>query len=303
MKMKTILLGLCLSALSLASMAQGVEKMPVIHAHRGGAAVMPENTIPAMINAVKIGTPVLELDMQITKDSLVVVSHDAFLNHLKALKPDGSPVTKEEEKGLKIFSMTYDSLKRYDLGTQHNPQFPNRRDVPGTHIPLVTELIDSVEATTQRLGLPPVSYNIEIKSWPDHDGIYSPDYRTFSDLCMKALLSRHLGDRLLVQCFDSRSLNYVHAHYPTVRLSYLVEPEKGVSFDSLMHRLDFVPQVISPDHKMVDAKFMASARKLGMQVVPWTVDDKAEALRLKHLGVDAIITNRPDAMKEWLKGK
>ena len=286
------------SALQLLSATQ-IKKLPIVHAHRGGAAIYPENTIPAMLHAVEIGVPMLELDLHVTRDSQVVVSHDAYMNPIKALKPNGEEIPIDSARMYSIYSMTYDSLKRYDVGSRPNPAFPNRKNLKCS-VPLVSDLIDSVEHSTQSKGLCPVGYNIEIKSWPDKDGIYSPDYRTFADLCMRVLLSKNLGDRLLLQCFDPRTLNYVHEKYPNVRLSYLVE-DMTVDFDELMKRINFVPQVISPNHAMVDSAFMDKSRKLGMEVAPWTVDEKDEILRLRTLGVDAIITNRPDSVMNWLK--
>ena len=274
-------------------------KSPVVQAHRGGAAEYPENTIPAMLHAVSMGVPVLEMDLHVTRDHQVVVSHDPFLNSKKILKPDGSQITVVEERNYAIYSMTYDSLKRYDAGSRSNPQYPGRKQMR-CHIPLVSELIDSVETYTAAHHLAPVAYNIEIKSWPDKGGIYTPDYRTFADLCMKVLLDRKLGNRLVVQCFDARTLNYLHEHYPQVILSYLIEPEDGISFDMQMKRLSFIPPIISPHHQMVDEKFIRQAKMNGNQIIPWTVDDREEVKRLTLLGVDAIITNRPSCVLQWL---
>lgn len=274
------------------------EKLPLVHAHRGGAALYPENTILAMTHAVATGVPVMELDLHVTKDSMVVVSHDAYLNHVKTLTPEGEPIPAGKDKDYKIYAMTYDSLRRYDVGSLPNPAYPRRKNVKCC-VPRVTDLIDSVELLTESNGIAPVGYNIEIKSDPLKDSIYSPDYRTFADLRMKVLLSKKLGDRLLVQCFDARTLNYLHEKYPDVRLSYLVE-DKNTTFEELMSRLDFVPQVYSPQSDMLTEEIAVKVRAKGMELAPWTVDDKPETGRLKKLGVDAIITNRPDSLMQWL---
>lgn len=100
-----------------------------------------------MLHAVSIGVPVLEMDLHVTRDNKVVVSHDPYLNAKKILKPDGSEITADEERSYAIYSMTYDSLKRYDAGSRPNPQYPHRKQI-SCHIPLVSELIDSVEAYT-----------------------------------------------------------------------------------------------------------------------------------------------------------
>ena len=250
-----------------------------------------------MVNAVRIGVPVMELDLQVTKDSCVVVSHDAYLNAAKALTPEGKEIPAGKDKDYRIYGMDYDSLRLYDVGSKPNPDYPGRVNTP-CRIPLLSDLIDNVE-NTAKATKDTVRYNIEIKSDPAKDGVFSPDYRTYADLCMQVMLSKDLGDRLLVQCFDPRTLNYLHERYPSVRLSYLVE-DSVASFEEMMSRLDFTPQVFSPESRLLTKDMMRAARAKGMEIVPWTVDDRKEAERLKRLGVDAIITNRPDRVMEWL---
>ena len=272
-----------------------------IHAHRGGAALYPENTTQAMLNAVDLGVPVLELDLHITKDSLVVVSHDAWLKSVKAVTPEGKKIDVTDEMSYNIYTMNYDSLRQYSVGVFANPAYPQRVDIK-SQIPLVSDMIDTVEKYVKENGLTPVSYNIEIKSDPSKDGVYSPTYDVFADLCMKVLLSKKLGDRLLVQCFDVRTLNYLNSKYKGTRLSYLTEVIDGKTpdFDTLMSMLEFVPQVYSPESCMLTKEIAQKAKTMGMELAPWTVDDEKEALRLKNIGVEAIITNKPDSMMKWL---
>lgn len=273
--------------------------LPTVHAHRGGAALMPENTIEAMQNALSIGVPVLELDLHVTADSQVVVSHDPWLNPIKILSPDGMPLDTAASSQIAIFSLPYDSLRLYDAGSLHNPAYPRRRDVK-CHIPLASALIDSAEVTAQRLGRPAPGYNIEIKSWPTKDGILSPDYKTFADLCMSVLLSKNLGDRLIVQCFDVRTLQYLHEKYPDTRLSYLVEKD-GRDYQSQMTDLGFTPYAYSPESCLLTDSVLASVHQAGMIAVPWTVDDKDEVARLTRMGADVIITNAPDSVMAWVR--
>jgi len=112
-----------------------------------------------MTHAAAIGVSVMELDLHVTKDSMVVVSHDAYLNHVKALTPEGEPIPAGEDKDYKIYAMTYDSLRRYDVGSLPNPAYPRRKNVKCC-VPLVTDLIDAVELLTKSNGIAPVSYNI-----------------------------------------------------------------------------------------------------------------------------------------------
>lgn len=288
---------LSLWGIGVLSCSQPESHTPLIQAHRGGAAIYPENTIPAMLYAVELGIPVLEMDMHISKDSMVVASHDAYLNPLKALTPEGDTLALGD-KSHTLYSMPYDSIRRYDVGTRSNPYFPDKRSIR-CEVPLISDLIDSVETYVKQKGLPPVSYNIEIKSSRKKDGVLSPDYKTFTDLCMKVLLSKNLGNRLLVQSFDTDGLNYLHEKYPDVRVSYVTE-SKGKSFEELMSLIHFTPQVFSPESSMVTPELVKKVHAMGMQLVPWTVDNKEETLRLKALHVDQIITNKPDSMQIWL---
>ena len=253
-------------------------------AHRGGAGLYPENTIAAMLNAVNIGIGDLEFDLHVTKDSLVVVSHDPYL--------------KGYEKQYPLYANTYSELAKLTIGDKADKKFPGRKNV-AQHIPLATELIDSVEAYCHRHNLPPVKYTIEIKSAEKKDGTLSPDYKTFTDLCVRALASRSLGSRLLLQSFDVRTLKYVHKRWPNIRLLYLVDKSVG-SYDEAMHRLGFTPYAISPDFPMINAEFVEKAKADGMRVIPYTVDTEDEAVKMKEVGVDAIITNYPDRMTQWL---
>ena len=253
-------------------------------AHRGGAGLYPENTIEAMLNAVNIGIRDLEFDMHVTRDSVVVVSHDPYLKGYGEQYP--------------LYANTYDALAKLTIGDKADKRFPGRKDV-ACHIPTVTALIDSVEAYCHRHNLPPVNYTIEIKSSSRKDGTLSPDYKTFADLCVRALASRSLGSRLLLQSFDVRTLKYVHERWPNIRLLYLVDKSVG-SYDEAMSRLGFTPYAISPDFPMINADFVKKAHADGMRVIPYTVDREKDAVKMKEAGVDAIITNYPDRMTEWL---
>ena len=249
-------------------------------AHRGGAGLYPENTIEAMINAVKLGVRDLEMDMHITKDSVVVVSHD--------------PYVKGYGKQYPIYSLTLKELEKLPVGDKFDKKFPESKRLK-CHVPQVTELIDSVEAYCHRHNLPPAKYTIEVKSTVESDGKLSPDYKTYTDLCMKALNSRSLGSRLLLQSFDLRTLKYVHEKYPNVHILYLIN-RSSKSYDEAMKRLGFTPYAISADSPMINKDFLKKAKSAGMRVIPYTVDMEKEAQRLENLGIDAIITNYPDKM-------
>jgi glycerophosphoryl diester phosphodiesterase len=271
-----------------------------VQCHRGGMGLMPENTIEAMKNALDMGVNTLELDLQLSKDGVVVVSHDAYFHYRYATRPEGTPVQKGEPQEF-LYKYTYDEIAKYDVGSKANPEWPERKCF-ATKKPTLEELLDFVEGYTKKMGYSPVRYNIEIKSREaDGEGINWPIYHDLVDACAKVLLSRHLADRLVVQCFDVRALNFMHEKYPEFKLSYLTGA-KDKDFDKFMAKLKFVPEWLSPHYTVVDEALVQKCREKGMKIVPWTVDQPEDLQRMIDLGVDAIITNYPDRLLKLTRG-
>lgn len=281
---------LALSALTLSASAQ--QKMDT-QAHRGGRGLMPENSIPAMINAVKLGVRTLELDCVISKDNQVVVSHDTYMAADFMLKPDGSPISKAEEKNLLIYSMPYDSVKLYDGGTKPHPQFAAQQKQK-TYKPLLAQLIDSVEHYVKANHLKPVYYNLEIKSAPAGDGTEHPAPDAFVNLVMDVLNQKKITKRVTIQSFDTRPLVVLHQKYPKQTLSYLIANKN--SFADNITKLGFTPQVISPYYTLIDSNFVEQAHQAKVQVLPWTVNDEEAMKKMAALKVDGIISDFPDKL-------
>ena len=271
-----------------------------VEAHRGGAGLMPENTINSMLNGLKLGANTLELDLHITKDGQVIVVHDAHFNPDHTTKPDGSELTEKEAKNLSFYQLTYDEIKKYDTGSKLYKKFPEQEKL-ATYIPLVSDLIDSVENYVARNEMSPVYYNIEIKSDEELEekGLV-PGYEEFTDKAMAVLLSKNLGDRLLVQSFDTRTLNYLHKKYPETRLAFLVGNIKG--YEANMKKLDFTPEVYSPYYVLVNRNLMEKCREAGIKVIPWTVDDEDNIEKILDMQVDGIISNYPDRLLRITRG-
>ena len=276
------------AGMSTVVLAQKVD----VEAHRGGIGLMPENTIAAMIHAVDLGVNTLEMDLSVSADRQLVVSHDPYMNRNFVTKPDGSGITAAEEKSLALYTMPYDSIRKYETGLRFYSKFPDQKKIK-THKPLISDLIDSVETYVKEKGLTPVHYNIEIKSGVKNDNVSSPVYTEFVDLAIPLLLSKRLGDRLVVQCFDVRALNYMHQKYPQLILSYLVGA-KDNDLDVALGKLDFTPQVYSPNYTLVNAELVKQVHGKGMKILPWTVDEEQDITRMIELKVDGIISNYPN---------
>ena len=263
------------------------------HAHRGGRGNMPENTIPAMLNAVKLGVKTLELDCVISKDNQVVVSHDTYMSADFMTKPDGSPISKAEEKNLLIYTMPYDSVKLYDSGIKPHAQFPAQQKMK-TYKPLLADLIDSVERYVKINHLKPVYYNLEIKSAPTGDLVQHPNPEEFVKLAMNVLNQKKVAKRVTIQSFDTRPLLVLHQKYPKQTLSYLTASKD--SFAQSMTKLGFTPQIVSPYYTMIDNNFVSQAHQAHVQVLPWTVNDEESMKKMEELKVDGIISDFPDKL-------
>ncbi|MEZ0540262.1 glycerophosphodiester phosphodiesterase family protein [Fibrella arboris] len=284
--MKSIFLGLLLLG------AQPLLAQPKLdrQGHRGTRGLMPENTIPAMKKALDLGVQTLELDVVISKDGQVVVSHDPYMAADITTKPDGTSVTADEQKSINLYQLTYDQIKRYDVGSKPHPQFPQQQKFRA-YKPLLAELIDSVDTYARAKRLPPPRYNIEIKSSPTTDGVYHPEPAAFVKLVLP-ICQQKLGTRYNVQSFDARPLQLIHQQYPSVRLAYLTANAKSVEENLAV--LGFKPQVYSPYYKAVTSETVKTCHQQGMQIIPWTVNTKAEIDQLIGLQVDGIITDYPN---------
>ena len=261
-----------------------------LQAHRGGAALMPENTFSSMKNALELGVNTLEMDLQLSADEQVVVSHDNYFHRRCSIRPDGTLIQKGDPKEY-LYTMPYDSIASYEVGLRPTEQWP-RKKLISEHVPLASDLLDFTEKYARELGRPLPGYNIEIKSSPDEgEGTFWPDYREFCDRCIPLLLSKNLGERLVVQSFDVRSLEYIHKNWPQVALSFLTKKDTGI--EDILSRLSFSPQWWSPHYSVVTADNVAYCHSLGIKVVPWTVDDPCNIRRVAGCGVDAIISNEP----------
>ena len=264
-----------------------------LQGHRGCRGLMPENTIAAMLKAIDLGVNTLEMDAVITSDKQVILSHEPFFNHEITLRPDGREVSAEEEKTLNIYKMTFAETQTYDVGLKPNPRFPKQEKRRATK-PLLSAVIDSVEAYCKKKGITPPNYNIETKSTPVTDGQYHPTPAEFVDLLMGIVRYKLIDKRVIIQSFDERTLQYLHQKHPSVKTALLVEYEDSRSFEAQLKDLGFTPTIYSPAYALVTPTLIEQCRKLNMLVIPWTVNNEAQMKLLKAMGVDGLITDYPN---------
>lgn len=266
-----------------------------LQGHRGARGLKPENTIPAFITALNNGVTTIELDIVITKDKQIIVSHEPWMSHEFCLKTDSTAITPAEEMSFNIYQMTYKEVMNFDCGSKVHPRFPAQEKMV-IHKPLLRDVIIAVEDYIKSYTQYEVDYNIEIKTEKTGDKKFHPTPDIFSDMVYQ-LVDQYLPwERVVIQSFDFRVLKYWKKKYPQVRLAALVENKNSV--EANLKALGFTPSIYSPDFKLLTPESIRALKKKKIRVIPWTVNEIEEMKRLKNWGVDGLITDYPNRAAE-----
>ena len=178
-----------------------------IQGHRGCRGLLPENTLPAFIKAIELGVTTVEMDVAITKDKLVVVSHEPWMNHEICLDKNGNEINRADEMRYNIYQMNYDEVKQFDCGSKTHPRFLYQQKIK-TYKPLLSEVIDAVENYSTQHDRK-INYNIEIKSLPEGDSLFHPVPETFCKLVVDVINQKKIT-RFNLQSFDLRILKHLN---------------------------------------------------------------------------------------------
>jgi glycerophosphoryl diester phosphodiesterase len=261
-----------------------------VHGHRGARAVRPENTLPAFEYAMAQGVDVLELDLAVTKDDVLVVSHDSRMNPAICKGPAGSETV--------IRRMTLAQLRQWDCGAIANAGFPKQAAAPGTRVPALQEVFDLVKE--KRSG---VAFNIETKISPVKPE-EAPAPERFVELVLEIVRKNGLTSRVILQSFDFRTLHAMKKLEPKMRLSALYPFSMNAPHRTLVDvAKEAGAGIVSPHFTRVKAEEVAAAHKAGLAVVAWTANEPAVWDQLIAAKVDAIISDDPAALIAYLKGK
>jgi glycerophosphoryl diester phosphodiesterase len=252
-----------------------------IQAHRGARAFYPENTIQAFCKAAELGCRVIELDLVVSHDRRIVVSHDPWI-------PDPAGTGSPQRY---LYSLSFEEISLFDCG-MISPDFPAQKRISAFR-PLLSEVFRAVEAGLCRIGRPgEMIYNLEVKSWEGKDGLAHPSPEDYASLVLQDISESGIADRIRLQSFDSRILIAAKRMQPELCYGLLVE-ERSV-FDSFPLRPGFVPEYVNPSLSIVDSELIASMHELGSKVVVWTVNRREEMIRMRKIGADGIITDHPE---------
>ena len=265
--------------------------------HRGCRGLMPENTIPAMIEALGLGVTTLEMDVVVSKDKKLVVSHEPWMGALIATKPNGDFITVAEERSLNIYQMSYEEVRKYDVGMKTHPLFPKQKKMKA-YKPLLGELLDSVAKDMMVRRRPFPYFNIETKCMPAGDNIYHPKPEEIVELLMAVVKEKEIEERVIIQSFDFRTLKYLHQKYPSIKTAALVDPKDKRSLEEVIKELGFKPTIYSPGYQLVNESLVNTCHMKDVKLIPWTVNDKATIDKLKKMGVDGIISDYPNLFNE-----
>jgi glycerophosphoryl diester phosphodiesterase len=238
----------------------------------------------------------LEMDVVISKDRKVVVSHDVYFNENITTTPSGKFLTKAEAAQHLLYTMPYDSIQKYDVGLKPHPDFPKQQKLPA-YKPLLSDLIDAAEAYAKQKGRT-VTYNIEIKSKPENDGKKHPAIEEFVDLVINVIKEKGIHSRATVQSFDPRGLQLIHQKYPGTITSLLIEGFDKRSLDEQLLQLGFTPAVYSPHFSLVTPELVKQCHGKNMKVIPWTINSIDEMKKQVALVVDGIISDYPDLFSQ-----
>jgi len=290
-----------------------------LEGHRGARGLAPENTLPGFARALSIGVSTLELDVGVTRDGVVVISHERGLVPNTARGPDGKWLS---APGAMIHALTYAELERYDVGrlnpaTKYARQFPAQVPADGARIPRLADLF----ALVKKAGNDAVRFNIETKISPEAPDETLPPV-PFARALIAAIRAGGMERRSTIQSFDWRTLKVVQAEAPRIPTVYLSAQQRwldniragdptGSAWTAGLKFADYgsVPKMVkaaggtiwSPYFGDLDAAKLAEAHALGLQVIPWTASQPAQIRAMLALGVDGLISDRPDLVRKAMQ--
>ncbi|MEO8278907.1 MAG: glycerophosphodiester phosphodiesterase [Ideonella sp.] len=283
-----------------------------LQGHRGARGLAPENSMPAWKKALEIGVDTIECDMGITKDDVVVVHHDLRLNPDTTRGPDGQWLA---TPGPNIRDLTFAELQRYDIGrlqpgTNYAKEFPDQQAVDGTRISKLADLFELV----MQSGRSDLGFDCETKLSPlEPDATLPPE--AFARRVIAEIRKYGMASRMMIQSFDWRTLQVVQKEAPEIRTMYLSSPRTlkpeadGKASPWLagftVERHGSAPKAVqaaggtiwAPNQTYLTPELLAEAKSLGLTVIPWTVNKVDMMDKLLDMGVDGIISDRPDLVR------
>ena len=263
--------------------------------HRGCRGLMPENTIAGFLEALKYPVTTLEMDLVVTKDGHLVVSHEPWMDPSICSGPSHTKLSRAAKRTLNIYQLTLDEVRQYDCGSPGNEKFPRQNKQPAVK-PLFTEVVHAVQEHCHRTGRAIPNLNVEIKSRKSWYDTYVPQPEVFVNKVLQQIEGLKVGDRITLQSFDAKVLREIHQQNPEIPISYLTEVSTGIV--RAVRVLGFTPSVYSPNYRTLRKNTVDEAHARNVKVIPWTVNSVDLFEKMIGLGVDGMITDYPDLIEK-----
>lgn len=268
-----------------------------VQGHRGCRGTFPENSLAGFIQALEWGVSTLEMDVVISKDHQVVVSHEPFMSHMICLDKSGSELDSTARYAYNMYQMTYQEISTYDCGTKTHSEFTDQTPMPGPK-PLLRDVIQAVENRRNQINLPPVMYNIETKYSSVFSGIFHPDASKFVELVLAVVKEEGIENQTIIQSFEPSTLRELRVQNAEIKTALLVNNNQDPLFNFI--QLGFEPTIFSPEYKLVTDSLVRYLHRKNIAVIPWTVNDPEQMEKCIDLGVDGIITDYPEVLLKQL---
>lgn len=266
-----------------------------IHGHRGARGLYPENTIVAFKKAMDLGVETLEMNVVISKDKKVVVSHEPWFSNLYCSKPNGSPVNIWEAKQFNIFEMNYEQIATFDCGIRSNPHFPKQEAIPSIK-PLLTDVIDSLNAHAKENNLPSPKFSIELKYNNVWANKYHPLAIEFASLVYDIIEAYELENRASVMAFDVDILKAINDFNPLMNIGLCINNNLP-AMDNISF-LGFKPTIYAPHHSLINPELVNKLHGAEVKVNAWVVNSLKTINYLKSIGVDSVSTDYPNLISQ-----
>ncbi|WP_345226924.1 glycerophosphodiester phosphodiesterase family protein [Hymenobacter koreensis] len=264
---------------------------PHVYGHRGCRGLRPENTLPAFLHALHWPISGLELDVVLSADGQVVVSHEPWLNHLVCLGPDGEQLTPERGRAFNLYQEPYERIRRCDCGQLPHPAFPEQQSLPA-YKPLLSEVFAAVDDYAQLHCLPLPRYSVELKSTAATDELFHPKPAAFLDAVLTVISQADFSNRVTLLSFDHRVLQEARQAVPALPTCLLIEDQLPLA--EHLEQLGFQPTFLGPDFTLLTDEFLRLCSGLNLPIIAWTVNEPSDMLRLTELGIYGFTTDYPD---------
>lgn len=261
--------------------------------HRGCRGLLPENTIPSFKEAIRLGVHAIELDIVVSGDNQIVVSHEPFMSQTYCLKPNGTEITIAEDQKYNLFQMSYEEIKQFDCGFKVHPRFLNQKNQKA-YKPLLKEVIDTCEDFVKMNSYKSIDYIVEIKSNPKYYGAFYPEPKEYVKLVLDIISGYSFKNRIVLKSFDIAILNEIKKQYKEIKVSLLINRQEIIS--EKLNELGFKPEILGPYYELLTKETVTKYQNLDFKIFTWTINDSLAIKRIKSYGVDGIITDYPNIL-------